>query len=90
MRYSEGLIEDLGAGFPSSVAHVPNVVSTLKIARCVAVANVACVGQGEVLKEISRLQNDVNGIKLAQDKQVKGLKNHVQNNLKVEIARLLE
>ena len=55
-----------------------------------AVANVACVGQGEVLKEISRLQKDINGIKLAQDKQIKGLKNHVQNDLKIEIAKLLE
>jgi hypothetical protein len=56
----------------------------------VAAANVACFEQGEVLKEISRLQNDVNGIKLAQDKQIKGLKSHVQNDLKIEIAKLLE
>lgn len=53
------------------------------------IADIAYVQQGELFKDITELRKEVNGVKLAQDAQVKAFKDEVKQGAKVEIAQLV-
>ena len=65
------------------------MASTLVVPRCVAYANISCVRQRELSQEIAELDNEVKNIKLAQDNQIKAIKDGVKEDTKVEIAQLV-
>jgi len=54
----------------------------------VAVANVVRVQQGELSREIAELHEDVRSTKLAQDAQVKAIKDGVKDDTTAEVLRL--
>ena len=55
-----------------------------------AVANIACVKQEELSQDIAELQDEVKGIKLTQDAQIRAIKDEVGNNTKSQIAQSIQ
>ena len=55
-----------------------------------AVADAACTRQGGLFRNISKLQDQVKGAKLAQDEEIKGIREEVINNVKEDITKGLE
>lgn len=88
MVSSGGVIGRLGAS--PDTANFPDAVSALTIIRCVAVPNIAYTRQGGLLQDIFQFQEEVKGIKLAQDTKIEELRDSVKNDLKKEIAEVLE
>lgn len=89
MLYREGIIEDLDAELSPDAALLPDIVTVPTILQCVAVANIEYVKQGELLQEISELQKDIKGIKLAQDAQVRAIRDEVKDETKTQIVQLM-
>lgn len=58
--------------------------------RNVAVADAACTRQGGLLRDISKLEDEVKDTKLAQDEEIKGIREEVINNIKKDITEGLE
>ena len=55
-----------------------------------AAANVKHIRQGDLLQDISILQDEIRGTKLAQDAQIKKINDEVKNEVKTEIAKMLK
>jgi len=56
----------------------------------VAVADAACTRQGGLFRDISKLEDEVKSTKLAQDEEIKGIREEVINNIKKDITEGLE
>ena len=86
---SDDIIGTLSAELSPGAGNTPDMVSTLVVPRCVAVAYIAFVRQGELSQEIATLHEDVKSIKLAQDTQIKAIKDAVKEDTKSEIVQLV-
>ena len=60
------------------------------ITRSVAVADTARARQGELLRAISKLQDNVKGTKVAQDKKIKEVREMVTKDVKKDITKMVE
>jgi len=60
------------------------------ITRPVAVANIVSVQQEDLLQEIAKLHKEVKGIKVAQDTQIKAIRDEVKDNTKKQIVRSMQ
>lgn len=88
--FSNDIIGDLDTQCSKDTTRVPVVVSALVITRTVAAANVKHIRQGDLLQDISILQDEIRGTKLAQDAQIKKINDEVKNEVKTEIAKMLK
>jgi len=87
---SDDCIRDISAECSPNTTNIPDIVSTLATARSVAAADAACILQEELARDISKLQDEVKGVKLAQDEEIKGIHEEVINNVKKDITKGLE
>ena len=88
--FSDDIIGDLDTRCSKDTTRVPDVVSILVTTRTVAAANVELIRQGDLLQDISILQDEIRGTKLAQDAQIKKINDEVKNDVKKEIAKILK
>ena len=86
-NFSDGIIGGLHS---PDTAHVSDIVSVLMVTRSVAAADSARVRQGELVKDITKLQEEVNDTKLQQEKQINEIKEEVINEMKKDITTSLE
>ena len=83
--YSEDIIESLNNELSQDTAYAPSIVSALVITGSVAVANITSIRQEELLQDISELQEEVGGLKLEQDAQIRAIRNEVKDETKNQI-----
>lgn len=55
-----------------------------------AATNIARVQREGLLLEIARLEKGIKGVKLAQDKQIKGIKDELKHDTKMRIVQSVE
>ena len=60
------------------------------IVRSVAVADTARTQQGELLRDISKLHDNVKGTKVAQDKKFKEIREVVTKDVKKDVTKMVE
>ena len=84
---SENILDRIDTETLPGTTHTPEMASTPRNPRCVVVTDIACIQQGELLKNIAKLQKGVEGIRLAQDKQIKAIRDEIKHDTKTEIAR---
>lgn len=65
------------------------MASARMITRSVAIADTAFIRQSDLLQDVSRLQDEITAVRLAQDTEIKEIKDKVKVDLKEDIAKML-